>query len=215
MIGNDVEEKAISDDEVREAEASAEPETAPVGAGPGDGGARTGGGSGSSRTPIELGLAVLAAVLLVFAVVSWIRAGDHDSAAVDRAELRDQVLITARSEIETMNTLDYRDIDGGLDKWEDVSTGTLKDQIAATDAESRKLMADRKMISTGKVTDAAIVDLTPSTATVIAALEVTVIDTSAPDAAPTVKRNRMAADLVKVGGKWLLEGLDQVAVNRS
>lgn len=205
MIGNDVEEKAISDDEVREVhEAEPETETAPAGS-----------GSGGSRTAIELGLAVLAALLLVFAVISWVRAGDHDAEAVERAELRDQVLITARSHIETMNTLDYRDVNGGLDKWEDVSTGTLKDQIAATPAESRTLMADRKMISTGKVTDAAIVDLTPSTATVIAALEVTVIDTTTPDAAPTVKRNRMAADLVKVGGKWLLEGLDQVAVNRS
>ncbi|KAB2807163.1 hypothetical protein ACIRN4_12390 [Pimelobacter simplex] len=172
-------------------------------------------GGGGNRTAIELGLAVLAAVVLVVGLVSWWRAGDHDAADVERAQLRDTVLITARSHIETMNTLDFNDIDGGLDKWEDVSTGTLKDQIAATDAETRKLMAERGMISTGKVTDAAVVDLTPSTATVIASVETTVVDSAKPDQAPTVKRNRMAADLVKVGGRWLLEALDQVAVSRS
>ncbi|GEB11872.1 hypothetical protein GUY44_20645 [Pimelobacter simplex] len=172
-------------------------------------------GGGGNRTAIELGLAVLAAVVLVVGLVSWWRAGDHDAADVDRAQLRDTVLITARSHIETMNTLDFNDIDGGLDKWEDVSTGTLKDQIAATDAETRKLMAERGMISTGKVTDAAVVDLTSSTATVIASVETTVVDSAKPDQAPTVKRNRMAADLVKVGGRWLLEALDQVAVSRS
>lgn len=200
MIGQDVEEKTISD-EVRD-------QTPASGSGAGT-------GTGSNRTALELGLAVLAAVVLVVAVVSWWRAGDHDAADVDRAKLRDTVLITARSHVETMNTLSYEDIDGGLQKWEDVSTGTLKDQIAATDPESRKLMAEQRMISVGKVTDAAVVDLTDSTATVIVSLATTVTDTTKPGEQPTVKRNRMAADLVKVGGKWLLEALDQVAVGRS
>jgi Mce-associated membrane protein len=34
-------------------------------------------------------------------------------------------------------------------------------------------------------------------------------------AEPTVKRNRFAGDLVKVGDDWLLESLEQVAVNMS
>ncbi|WGY01056.1 hypothetical protein QI633_21255 [Nocardioides sp. QY071] len=166
----------------------------------------------SGRRAIELGLLVLAVVALVAGVVTWQRAGDHDEAALKRAELRDTVLITARSHIETMNTLDHDDVDGGLEKWLDVTTGTLKDQIAATDAETRKLMADQQMVSTGKVIDAAVLDLTASTATVIASVEVTVRNDADPSAAPSVKRNRFAADLVKVGGRWLLEGLDQVAV---
>ena len=48
-------------------------------------------------------------------------------------------------------------------------------------------------------------------------VEITVQDGSkgADDAKPTVKRNRFAADLVKVGDDWLLESLEQVAVNIS
>ena len=63
--------------------------------------------------------------------------------------------------------------------------------------------------------DAAIVDLTDDTATVIAAVETTVADGADAGAEPTVKRDRFTADLVKVGDDWLLEALVQVAVNLS
>lgn len=191
-FGHDVEEIEISDEDVTQ-----RPPESP---------------QSSGRRSVELGLLVLAVVALVAGVVSWQRAGDHDAAAVARAALRDTVLITARSHIETMNTLDHDDVDGGLERWQDVTTGTLKDQIAATDAETRQLMADQQMVSTGKVVDAAVLDLTASTATVIASVEVTVRNDADPSAVPSVKRNRFAADLVKVGDRWLLEGLDQVAV---
>lgn len=164
---------------------------------------------------VEWALLVVAALVLAAGLVSWLKAGDHDAKAVELAELRDTVLISARANIETMNTLDYRDVPGGLEKWQDVSTGTLKDQIAGTDEETRTLMKDQGKVSSGKVVDAAVIDLTSSTATVIASVEVTVRDGADPDAAPTVKRNRFAADLVKVGGTWLLETLDQVAVDLS
>lgn len=164
---------------------------------------------------VQWALAVLAGLVLAAGLVSWVKAGDHDADAVAVAERRDTVLITARSHIETMNTLDYRDVPGGLEKWQDVTTGTLHDQIAATDDETRALMEDQQKVSTGKVVDAAVIDLAESTATVIASVEVTVRDEADPDADPTVKRNRFAADLVRVGDTWLLETLDQVAVNLS
>ena len=162
-------------------------------------------------------LVVLAIALIIFgaALVSWSKADDHDADAVARADLRDTVLITARSHIQAMNTLDYRDIDAGLKKWEALTTGTLKDQLVATDKETRQLMAEQEKISSGKVVDAAVVELTKDTATVIAMVEVTVRDGADASTEPTVKRNRFTADLAKVGGKWLLESLDQVAVNLS
>lgn len=167
------------------------------------------------RRGVEWALLVLAALVLAAGLVSWMKAGDHDAKAVELAELRDTVLISARAGIETMNTLDHRDVQGGLEKWQDVSTGTLRDQIADTDEETRTLMEEQGKISSGKVVDAAVIDLTKNTATVIASVEVTVRDGADPDAEPTVKRNRFAADLVKVGGTWLLETLDQVAVDLS
>jgi Mce-associated membrane protein len=197
VTGNSVEEKTIETEEADEVQTAGE--TA----------------GRNHRRSLQFGLVVIAAVVLAVGLVTWSRAADHDADAVEQAELRDAVLITARGHIETMNSLDYRDVEGGLEKWQAVSTGTLRDQLAATDDQTVKLMADQQMISVGKVVDAAIVDLTNNTATVIASVEVTVRNDADPGAEPTVKRNRFAADLVKVGDAWLLETLDQVAVNIS
>lgn len=68
---------------------------------------------------------------------------------------------------------------------------------------------------TGRVVNAAVTDLDDDTATVIAAVEVTVRDGKDADAEPTVKRNRFSADLVRAGGTWKLESLQQVAVDLS
>lgn len=200
MIGHDVEDAVIEDEETQEESESRETR----GTDPGD-----------RRRAVELGVLLLALIALAFSVVTLTRAAGHDDEALARADLRDAVLITARSHIETMNTLDHRDIPGGLAAWERVSTGTLKDQIAATTEDTRQLMADQQKVSSGKVVDAAVVDLTEDTATVIASVEVSVLDGADLGAEPTVKRNRFAADLVKVGDDWLLEALDQVAVSIS
>lgn len=198
MIGHDVEESTIDIEEKATAREEGTVERAD-----------------SSWRSVELGLVVLAAIALAVGLFTWNRAGDHDAEGVQRAELRDAVLITARSHIETLQTLDHRDIDGGLARWEDVATGTLKDQLLATTDETRQLLTDQQKVTTGKVVDAAILDLTDDTATVIAAVETTVADGADPEAEPTVKRDRFTADLVKVGDDWLVENLLQVAVNIS
>lgn len=197
MIGHDVEESTIDIEEKAPERADDAPER-----------------PDASWRSVELGLVVLAAIALAIGLFAWNRAGDHDAESVQRAELRDAVLITARSHIETLQTLDYRDVDGGLAAWEDVATGTLKDQLLATTDETRKLLADQQKVTTGKVVDAAILDLTDDSATVIAAVETTVAD-GAGAAEPTVKRDRFTAELVKQGDDWLLEALVQVAVNIS
>lgn len=155
----------------------------------------------------------LAALVAIAGVFSWWQAShDEDRLA---AETRDTVLIEARQNIETMNTLDYRTVDDGVKAWSDVTTGTLRDQLAGVSAEDRKLLEEQQKISTGRVVDAAVVDLEGSSATVTAAVEVTVQDAAKPDSEPTVKRNRFSADLVKVGDRWKLESLQQVAVSLS
>ena len=176
---------------------------------------RTGHGGRGSRWRLQLGIATLAGCLVVAGLVAWHRARHHDDPMAQRAALRDQVLVAATHGIETMNTLDYRDLDGGLATWEEVTTGTLHDQLQSISKDDRSLLGAQRTSSVGKVIDAGVVDLDHDSASVIAAVEVTVIpDPKAGDdaAAPTVKRNRFAADLVKVGGRWLLESLQQVAV---
>ncbi len=66
--------------------------------------------------------------------------------------------------------------------------------------------------------EAALTELTDRTATLIAAVEVTVSDKESekdPSKEPAVKRNRYSADLVLVDGTWKLESLGQVPVGLS
>lgn len=157
-------------------------------------------------------LAVAVVVAVSGAVAAWTASTDD---AIEQAETRDAVLVEARQHVETMNTLDYREVDAGLEAWADVTTGTLHDQLVGVSDEEKQMLAEQQMISTGKVVDAAVTDFDASSATVIAAVEVTVKDDADPDAEPTVKRNRFSAELLRVEGEWKLENLQQVAVNLS
>jgi len=165
-----------------------------------------------SRLGWWLVLALAVVVALSGLVGAWPAWNDD---TIEQAERRDAILVEARQHIETMNTLDYREVDEGLAKWADVTTGTLHDQLEGVSDEEKKLLTEQKMISEGKVVDAAVTDFDASSATVIAAVEVTVRDDGDPGAEPTVKRNRFSADLLRVDGAWKLENLQQVAVSLS
>ncbi|WP_164478004.1 hypothetical protein [Nocardioides pantholopis] len=156
---------------------------------------------------------VLAGAVCVSGVLAWWRS-DHDESA-DVARWRDSALIEARQHVETMNSLDYREVEAGLASWAEVTTGTLHDQLTEVGAEDRALLEEQRKISTGRVVDAAVVDVDADSATVIVALEITVQDDADPTAEPVVKRNRFSVDLARVGGDWLVEDLQQVAVNLS
>ncbi|MGH1562162.1 hypothetical protein [Mumia sp. DW29H23] len=172
-------------------------------------------GDAARRTPWwrRYALPAVAALVLVVGVFLWWRAATDDQLSL--ADTRDEVLIAATQNIETMNTLDYREVDAGLAAWMDVTTGTLHDQLAQVGDDERQLLADQKKISTGKVVDAAVFAVDEEKATVVASVEVTVQDDAKPDEEPSLKRNRFTADLVNVDGEWLLESLEQVAVNIS
>lgn len=159
-----------------------------------------------------LALAVGVAVL-VSGAVAWWRSG-HDPEA-DRAAWRDSALVAARQHVATMNTLDTRDVDAGLAAWAEVTTGTLHDQFAEVDEAERALLADQGTVSVGRVVDAAVLEVDATTATVIVAVEITVADEADPGAEPAVKRNRFRADLLRVGGAWKVEDLQQVSVSLS
>ncbi|MGJ9412638.1 hypothetical protein ACHAAC_07990 [Aeromicrobium sp. CF4.19] len=159
----------------------------------------------------SLVLLLAAAVVAVSGMVAWWLA-DAD-AALALAEERDVVLVEGRQAIEVMNTLDYRDVDAGIEAWQSVTTGTLADQLASVGADERQLLAEQEKISTGSVVDAAVLDLDDDTATVLASVEVAVVDDAEEDSPSSVKRNRFSADLVLVDGEWKLQSLQQVAVN--
>jgi Mce-associated membrane protein len=143
--------------------------------------------------------------------VAWWRA-EHDDRA-KTAERRDSVVIAATRGIETMNTLDYRKVESGLKAWSATTTGTLRDQLQQVGTEDQALLEQQKKVSTGRVIGLAVVELGTTTATVLASVQVTVRDGVDAGAEPTIKRNRFTADLVRVGGTWKLESLQQVAVH--
>lgn len=156
---------------------------------------------------------VLAVAVCVSGVLAWWRAGHDESAEV--ARWRDSALIAARQHVETMNSLDYREVESGLASWAEVTTGTLHDQLAEVGAEDRTLLEEQRKISTGRVVDAAVLEVDANSAIVVVALEITVRDDADPAAEPVVKRNRFSVDLARVGDDWLVEDLQQVAVNIS
>jgi len=165
------------------------------------------------RRAWPVALLLLAVLIAAAGLFSWWRAAHDDDLALGRT--RDAVLTAATSHIETLNSLDYRHVNDGLAQWQAVTTGTLHDQVSQVSSDERKLLADQKKISTGRVTDAAVLSLDKGTATVVATVEVSVKDDLHPDDAATLKRNRFSADLVLVHGTWLVESLEQVAVNLS
>jgi Mce-associated membrane protein len=156
---------------------------------------------------------VVATAVLVSGLVAWWRAGEDEEA--DVAAWRDSALVAARAHVETMNSLDTRDMDAGLAAWAEVTTGTLHDQFAEIDDAERALFAEQGTISVGHVVDAAVIEVDATTATVIASVEITVRDDADPMAEPTLKRNRFRADLLRVGGEWKVEDLQQVGVTVS
>ncbi|WP_300682091.1 hypothetical protein [Nocardioides sp.] len=176
-------------------------------------GADTGDGRGTWVRRLRWLVPGVLAVAVIASLVLWWRAAHNDT--YDLAATRDAVLIAATSDIQTMNSLDYRSAAKGLDAWMKVTTGTLHDQIAQVSDEDKKLLADQGKISVGKVVDAAVTSVDATKASVIASVEVTVADGTDTTKEPTVKRNRFSADLVLVRGQWLLERLEQVAVSVS
>jgi Mce-associated membrane protein len=151
-----------------------------------------------------------AVVAVVAAFLSW-RDADGDPER-DRAALRDSALIEGTAAVETMNSMDHRDVDAGIKAWQGVTTGVLHDQLMSIGADEKQMLADQGKIATGRVVQAALTDLTDRDATLITAVEVTVRSEDGTEE-PTVKRNRFSADLVLVDGHWEIENLQQVAVS--
>ncbi len=152
----------------------------------------------------------VAIVAVVLAFFSW-RSADNDPDRA-RADLRDKAVIQGTEAVETMNSIDYRDVASGVEAWQDVSTGVLHDQAGRDDPGGpASCWPTRRRSPPGGSSRRRSAILTDRTATLLVAVEVTVRGEDG-TVQPTVKRNRFAADLVLVKGTWKLENLAQVAV---
>jgi Mce-associated membrane protein len=166
---------------------------------------------GRRNRSFALAVAALVACLGLFVagLVVHLTAGPSTDART--AQLRDQVLLDARQDIVVLNTLDYRAVDQGLERWRAASTGTLHDSLAHVSAATRQHIVSQRKIATARVMDAAVVSLDPNagSATVIAAVQLRVLSANGKT---TIKRERLRAETARVGGAWKVSSLEQVGV---
>lgn len=162
---------------------------------------------------LTVGLAVVivlaAAAAVWFAVLLTTAASGADQAAADE---RDAALAAGGRAVVTLNTLDYRTAEDGIARWQAVSTGMLREQLAASKEDLIAAVREAESRTTAHLVAAALTELGRDEARLMAVLDIKV--RPAGDE-PATKRARYIADLVKIGGEWRLGGLFPVAVEES
>jgi Mce-associated membrane protein len=156
---------------------------------------------------VMLAVVVLALGFAAWAGWTWFQAGNDDD--LSYAAARDEVLATGRVQVATLTTLDYHDVDGGIEKWLAVSTGGLRDELAATSQETRQQLEAGGTVATGRVLDAAVseLDTRSGSAKLLVSVEISTAKDGAP---PAARRDRFVAAMSRVDNGWKLSALDQV-----
>jgi Mce-associated membrane protein len=179
-----------------------------------------------------LAVVVLAAGFLAWSVVDLTSAGaDVDDArqdiatanqhlkdlredgSVKVATARDAALDAGGKAAVGMNTLDYREVDAGLDAWERLTTGDLHDQVVNGREQSKQAITNAKSVTEAKLLSAAVEDVNEQagTATVLVAVKVNVTVGSA---APADRFMRLKCTLLRTEQGWRLNGIEQVPVTQ-
>lgn len=169
---------------------------------------------GRRRWPLVTAVVALVAAVgfAGWAGYDWWQAGEDGS--VDYAQTRDEVLETGRAHVRLLTTLDASDVDGGIEDWLTVTTGALRDELAATDDETRQTLRDGGAVATGRVLDAAVSELDTRTGTAKMLVSVE-IETSKDGQPVNAKRNRFVAALERTDDGWLMSALDRVPLGTS
>src|SRR5712664_2581450 len=109
-------------------------------------------------------LSLTAMVLVVIAACgaawfgwSWYSAA-HDT-SLSYSRVRDTVLRAGEQGVQNMNTLDYRNVNEGLSRWEESSTGALNQELVAGTSTFMVQVQQARTISTAKILDGAVKEL--------------------------------------------------------
>ena len=152
-------------------------------------------------------VALLLAAVVFAAVAGWSWASAPRASGA--AQSRDQALRAGEQAVLNFNTLDYRSVNAGLHLWEQSSTGPLRAQVVAGQASFARQIRQAKTVTTARVLDAALTGLSPRTATIIVAIQITVTPASG---AANTKQSRLEGQLTKTSSGWKLSALSQVPV---
>ncbi len=170
---------------------------------------------GRNRNPLvaaALALAVVAAAFAGWGGWSWYAAAHDDSAAY--AQERDRVLAAGEQAVLNLNTLDHRDVNRGLDSWEDSATGDLRKQLSDGRGQFEKQIQQARTVTTAKVLSGAVTELDDRAgrASVMVALRITV---TPPQGKPGRKESRMLGELTRTPEGWKLSALGQAPVGNT
>ncbi len=162
--------------------------------------------SGTLRRVLVVGVAGAAVVALVFGVL-WVLALSSGSLALARD--RDAVLVDARQAAINLNTLDYRNVDAGLDLWQQSSTGSVLAEFQQNRDQYAKLVQESKRTTVATVPDAAVTELDEraGVARVLVAVDVTVTPDGQP---PAVTRQRLQMEMTRTPDGWKVSKLSPV-----
>jgi Mce-associated membrane protein len=141
----------------------------------------------------------LAAVAATFFGVRWGLAYTDDG--LELAETRETVLADARQAAINLNTLDYRDVEAGLDLWEQSSTGPVLEEFRTNREQYAQVVAEAKRTTEATVTDAAVaeLDVRAGIARVLVGVDVLVRPEGQE---PTVTRQRLQLEMTRTEQGW-------------
>ncbi|MFI1014978.1 nuclear transport factor 2 family protein [Streptomyces sp. NPDC020965] len=159
-----------------------------------------------------LALSVLAAGFAGWGGWSWYAAAHDDSAGY--AKQRDAALAAGEQAVLNLNTLDHRDIERGLDVWEESATGELRKQLTDGRGQFEKQIRQARTVSSATVLSGAVTELDDRAgrASVMVAVRITV---TAPKGEPVRKESRMLGELTRTGDGWKLSALGQAPVGNA
>lgn len=154
------------------------------------------------RARLVIGLALVAALVLAGVL------GRQTLEQRRQTKDRTAALAAAKQIAVNFSTLDYRTFARDTARVTAGATGTFRSEFAAQAAQIEKVVVADKSVSTGQVTQAALVSSSDTAARVLLALDASVTNTGA--TTPTARHYRVQLDLTKVHGRWLANQLQFV-----
>jgi len=157
----------------------------------------------------EWWMVLVAAVVVIALGVACVLVGRHLSSVHEQQKADTDAVQTASDEVLGLITLDPAHIKAELAALKARTTGDFRQQFDGILATFANTVASENITAKGKIVDAGLSSLTPTTATVVVASTTKVTHKGA--TTPQTRNYRMSIDLSLVGANWLITGMKFVA----
>lgn len=166
-------------------------------------------GPAPRRSPVRLLTALVAVAAVVAVVLGILWAVTLTDGSRELAQTRDVVLVDARQAAINLNSLDFENVQAGLDLWEQSSTAGLLEEFRSNRAEYAQLVTESQRTTEATVPDAAVaeLDLRAGIARVIVGVDVQV---TAQGQEPSLFRQRLQMEMTRTEAGWKASRADIV-----